>query len=110
MIGRSSMPTSAVKRITRKQGQAILRVPLSRLSLPLVLIFQGLISLVVLQNTAFQDEALYLLAGRQIIDGWLGAPHFPISWAYFLSGYAYFYPVIGGMLDILGGVELARLF
>jgi 4-amino-4-deoxy-L-arabinose transferase-like glycosyltransferase len=110
MIVRTSVHTSAVKRISRKQVQDLVKVPLARLSLPLVLIFQGLISLVVLHNTAFQDEALYLLVGRDIVDGWLGLSHFPIPWAYFLSGYAYFYPVIGGTLDKLGGVELARMF
>jgi len=96
------------KKITRKR--LLVNVPLSRWSLPLILIFQALLSLILLRNTAFQDEALYLLAGRQIIDGWLGLPHFPVEWASFLSGYAYFYPVIGGALVMLGGVELARMF
>lgn len=93
-----------------RRGHSIVKVPISRLSLPLILIFQGLISLMVLRNSAFQDEALYLLAGQQTISGWLGLPHFPIPWAYFLSGYAYLYPVIGGALNMLGGVELARSF
>src|SRR5947199_970934 len=103
----TSLHEIAAKEIRR--GHSIVKVPISRLSLPLILIFQGFISLMVLRNTAFQDEALYLFAGRQIIDGWLGLPHYPIPWAYFLSGYAYFYPVLGGALDMLGGVELARL-
>jgi 4-amino-4-deoxy-L-arabinose transferase-like glycosyltransferase len=71
---------------------------------------QAIISLGTLHNTAFQDEALYLFAGRQIISGWLGLPHVPVEWASFLSGYAYFYPVIGGALAMLGGLELARTF
>ncbi len=96
------------KIITRKR--LLTNVTMSRWSLPLILAFQALLSWALLRNTAFQDEALYLFAGRQIINGWLGLPHFPIPWAYFLSGYAYFYPVIGGMLDKLGGVELARTF
>ncbi len=98
----------AAKEITR--GHITVKRPISWLSLPLIVLFQGLISLMVLHNTAFQDEALYLFAGRQIINGWIGLPHFTVAWAYFLSGYAYFYPVIGGTLDMLGGVELARMF
>jgi 4-amino-4-deoxy-L-arabinose transferase-like glycosyltransferase len=108
MIGTSSIQKSAVKRITRKQVKAFV-IP-SFWPLILILAMQAIISVATLHNTAFQDEALYLFAGRQIINGWLGLPDFAISWAYFLSGYAYFYPVIGGALDKFGGVELARMF
>ncbi len=106
----TSSPQHSVetKKITRKSLLA--NVPMSRWSLPLILTFQALLSWILLRNTAFQDEALYLFAGRQVIDGWLGLPHFPVEWASFLSGYAYFYPVIGGALAMLGGVELARMF
>jgi len=104
----TSLHKVAAKEITREHST--FKGPISRFSLPLILIFQVVISLIVLRNSAFQDEALYLFAGRQIINGWLGLPHFPIPWAYFLSGYAYLYPVIGGTLDKLGGVELARMF
>lgn len=104
----SSQHSVETKKITRKSLLA--NVPMSRWSLPLILTFQALLSWILLRNTAFQDEALYLLAGRQIIDGWLGLPLFPVEWASFLSGYAYFYPVIGGALVMLGGVELARMF
>ena len=95
----TSLYEISAKEIRRRNS--IIRMPMSRFSLPLILIFQGIISLIVLRNTAFQDEALYLYAGGQIINGWLGLPHFPIPWAYFLSGYAYFYPVIGGALKDL---------
>ncbi|HKV58965.1 MAG TPA: glycosyltransferase family 39 protein [Ktedonobacteraceae bacterium] len=104
----SSQQLIKTKKITRKRRLA--GVTMSRLSLPLILVFQALLSLILLRNTAFQDEALYLFAGREIVNGWLGLPHFPVEWAYFLSGYAYFYPVIGGTLAIPGGVELARMF
>lgn len=104
----TSLYEISAKEIRRRNS--IIRIPISRFSLPLILIFQGIISLIVLRNTAFQDEALYLYAGGQIINGWLGLPHFPIPWAYFLSGYAYFYPVIAGELNRLGGLELARMF
>lgn len=103
-----SRQTIKTKQITRKRRLA--GVAMSRWSLPLILVSQALLSWILLRNTAFQDEALYLFAGREIISGWLGLPHFPVTWAYFLSGYAYFYPVIGGTLAMLGGVELARMF
>lgn len=96
------------KKIARKRLLA--NVTLFRWSLPLILAFQALLSEILLRNTAFQDEALYLFAGRQIVNSWIGQPYFPVTWAYFLSGYAYFYPVIGGGLAMLGGVELARMF
>ncbi len=96
------------RKITRRKLLA--DIAITRWSLPLILVFQALLSVVLLRNTAFQDEALYLFAGRDILNGWLGLPHFPVQWTYFLSGYAYFYPVIGGTLAMLGGVELARMF
>jgi hypothetical protein len=104
----SSPRAMKTKKITRRNLLA--GIAMSHWSLPLILVFQALLSVVLLRNTAFQDEALYLFAGRDIVNGWLGLPHFPVQWTYFLSGYAYFYPVIGGTLAMLGGVELARMF
>jgi len=108
MIQVSSPRQTVESKIITRKG-LLANVTLSCLSLPLILVFQALLSLILLHNTAFQDEALYLLAGQQIIDGWLGLPQFPISWAYFLSGYAYLYPIMGGALSMLGGLELARM-
>jgi hypothetical protein len=71
---------------------------------------QAMVSLVTLRNTAFQDEGLYLYAGRQIIRHWAGGPAPLDHYAYYFSGYPYIYPVIGGALDRLGGLELARSF
>src|SRR6266705_738653 len=102
------LPQVAVKKITK--GRSMVWVSTSRLSLSLIVLFQGLISLLTLHNTAFQDEALYLLAGRQIFNGWVGLPHVSVPWGYYFSGYPYVYPVIGGVLDMLGGVALARMF
>ncbi|HEX5303355.1 MAG TPA: glycosyltransferase family 39 protein [Streptosporangiaceae bacterium] len=76
----------------------------------LVLALQALTSLVALHNTAFQDEGLYLYAGRQIIHHWAGGPAPPENYAFYFSGYPYFYPVIGGFLDMIGGLQLARSF
>jgi 4-amino-4-deoxy-L-arabinose transferase-like glycosyltransferase len=83
---------------------------LFRLPLPLILLLQAITSLLALRNTAFQDEALYLLAGRQIILSWLGKTPYLEPYGLYFSGYPFFYPVIGGLLDFLGGLEAARLF
>jgi 4-amino-4-deoxy-L-arabinose transferase-like glycosyltransferase len=75
-----------------------------------VLVLQAAVSVAVLRNTAFQDEALYLYAGRQIIHHWNGGPVVYEPYASYFSGYPYVYPVIGGFLDMVGGLELARAF
>ena len=82
-----------------------MRVPL----LP-ILLLQAIPSLLILHNTAFQDEGLYLLAGRQIILFWLGKAAYLEPYGLYFSGYPAFYPVIAGALDFLGGLEAARLF
>lgn len=81
-----------------------------RLPLPLILLTQAVSSLIALRNTAFQDEALYLLAGRQIFLSWMGRTPYLEPYGLYFSGYPSFYPVIGGILDFLGGLEAARLF
>src|SRR6266567_2942135 len=83
---------------------------LFRLPLPLILLLQAITSLLALSNTAFQDEALYLLAGRQIFLSWMGKTPYLEPYGLYFSGYPSFYPVIGGLLDFLGGLEAARLF
>lgn len=105
MIGTSQI-------VTRKVAKAHLskNITFSKSSLPLVLLFQVIVSLTALRNTAFQDEALYLLAGKQIFNSWIGQPHSLDPYGLYFSGYPSFYPVIGGLLDMLGGVELARMF
>jgi len=71
---------------------------------------QASTSLLALRNTAFQDEALYLLAGRQILLSWMGKTPYLEPYGLYFSGYPSFYPVIGGVLDFQGGLEVARLF
>lgn len=63
-----------------------------------------------LHNSAFQDEALYLYAGRQVIHQWNGGPVPAANYPAWFSGYPYVYPPIGGFLDLVGGLELARDF
>ncbi len=83
---------------------------LFRLPLPPILLVQAITSLLALRNTAFQDEALYLLAARQIVLSWMGKTPYLEPYGLYFSGYPSFYPVIGGVLDFLGGLEAARLF
>jgi 4-amino-4-deoxy-L-arabinose transferase-like glycosyltransferase len=71
---------------------------------------QAAVSLITLRNTAFQDEGLYLYAGRQIIRHWTGGPAPLDHYAFYFSGYPNVYPVVGGYLDRIGGLELARSF
>ncbi|GEO94643.1 glycosyltransferase family 39 protein [Kocuria turfanensis] len=77
---------------------------------PLLLLVtvQGLLSLR-LGNTAFQDEALYVLAGQEILAHWLtGAP--VIDYGSFFSGVPVAYPVLAGLLQYVGGLPLVRAF
>ena len=81
-----------------------------RWPLLVVLALQAVVSVSALRSTAFQDEALYLYAGRQIIHHWGGGPVPLDHYAFYFSGYPDVYPVIGGFLDMVGGLELARAF
>lgn len=75
-----------------------------------VLALQSVVAITTLHNSAFQDEALYLYAGRQIIHHWGGGPAPLADYAFYFSGYPYIYPPIGGFLDMIGGLSLARDF
>jgi hypothetical protein len=94
----------------RSDKQASFNRRLSRFLLLLILLLQVSTSLLALNNTAFQDEALYLLAGHQILLSWQGQTPYLEPYGLYFSGYPFFYPVIAGFLDFLGGLEAARLF
>lgn len=104
----ASLQQSTLRYVARRQ----VRVGVLPSFWPLILILaiQAGVSLITLHNTAFQDEALYLYAGRQIFHYWMGGPVPLDRYAYYFSGYPGFYPVIGGILDMIGGLELARSF
>src|SRR6266849_11180853 len=108
MIGTSSIQQSTIGRVTRKQVRASV-IP-SFWPLMLILAMQATVSLATLHNTAFQDEALYLYAGRQLFRYWTGGPVTLDHYACYFSGSPGVYPVIGGVLDMIGGLELARSF
>lgn len=83
---------------------------LARAPLAIILALQALVSLITLRNTAFQDEALYVFAGRQIINSWTGGPPTTEPYVTYFSGYPDLYPAFAGWLDKLGGLEAVRFF
>lgn len=83
---------------------------LYRRPLPFILLLQAAISLLILHNTAFEDEALYIHAGARLLRSLeLGTPT-PVRYAAFFSGYPYFYPLLAGALNQFGGLATVRLF
>lgn len=109
MIGLASpQGLPGTKKITRQRQLS--HAATARWTLPLILVFQVLVAWFLLQNTAFQDEALYVYAGRQIWQSWLGGPPVIDPYSSYISGYPYIFPLIGGGLDLLGGLGLARAF
>ena len=78
--------------------------------LMILLTFQSVVSLGLLHNTAFQDEALYLYAGRQLFNYWLKGGAAPTeAYEQFFSGHPLGYPLVAGGLDELFGLEGVRL-
>ena len=58
-------------------------------------------------NTAFQDEALYLWAGRLEWAHWLHGAQLPVFATWF-SGSPVIYPPLGALADSIGGLAAAR--
>lgn len=82
---------------------------LKRLSpLVAILVAQSLLSLT-LQNTAYQDEALYIVAGSQLTSQFHGGPPVLEPYAQYFSGLPWFYPVLSSTMYSLGGLAATRL-
>ncbi len=80
---------------------------ISRVILLAILMMQAVLSLR-LRNTAFEDEAQYLYAGRlEIAHLFHGAP-LPINFASYFSGSPVLYPVLGAAANSVGGLAAAR--
>lgn len=92
------------RQLTMPRREIITALPLA-----VILVFQSVLSLS-LQNTAFQDEALYLYAGRQYFLQLLGGPAVAEPYGRYFSGLPFLYPLLAGALDNYGGLEVARLF
>lgn len=79
------------------------------LPLGVILTLQAGVALVTLNNSAFQDEALYIYAGRQLLDQYLGGAQVVDPFATYMSGHPDVYPLLAGALDAVGGLALARM-
>ncbi|MFI6006160.1 glycosyltransferase family 39 protein [Streptomyces sp. NPDC051366] len=73
-----------------------------------VLAFQAMLSLR-LSNTAFQDEALHLTAGRAELSHLLQGTPLPFNYAAYLSGSPQLYPVLAAAVDGTFGLYGARM-
>jgi 4-amino-4-deoxy-L-arabinose transferase-like glycosyltransferase len=92
------------------QGRVVLvRLGASPLPLTGILVVQALLSLrLVWSNTAFQDEALYMWAGRLEWAHWLHGGSVPDFPAYF-SGAPVVYPPLAAVASGIGGLAGARI-
>jgi hypothetical protein len=79
----------------------------SMLALLAILGFQAVMSLR-LENTAFEDEALYLYAGRMELAHLLHGAALQGDYASYFPGAPVLYPVLAAALNALGGLALAR--
>ncbi|MGC0338563.1 ArnT family glycosyltransferase [Streptomyces sp. SLBN-8D4] len=84
------------------------RAWVSRGVLAVVLLVQAVLSLR-LSNTAFQDEALYLAAGHNIIDHWASGTPLHSGYESYFSGSPMLYPVVAAVVDGYFGLSGARL-
>jgi Dolichyl-phosphate-mannose-protein mannosyltransferase len=102
----------AAGRSTAALAAAVRRWPRARRAgqlLPAVLALQAALSLrLVWSNGAYQDEALYLWAGRLEIARWTHGTPVPGFQAYF-SGSPVIYPPIAALAGDIGGLAGARI-
>jgi hypothetical protein len=84
------------------------RTLVSRLALVLILCLQAALSLH-LRNTAFEDEALYLYAGHMELEHLLHGAALQGSYVAYFSGSPVLYPVLGAVLNMIGGLTLVRM-
>ena len=84
------------------------RTTVSRLILIGILCLQEILSLR-LHNTAFEDEALYLYAGRAELEHLLHGVALPQAYATYFSGAPVLYPVAAAAINMVGGLALARM-
>jgi hypothetical protein len=98
-----NQPVSALLKQNRCE-----RFTSGRWPLPIVLIIQvALCCHLIWANTAYQDEALYLVTGHLEWSRWLHGTSIAQFQTYF-SGSPVIYPPIGAAADALGGLAAAR--
>ena len=98
----AATPTSRSPRPARRRV-------LDYLPLAAVLLVQAVASLR-LDNSAFQDEALYLYTGHWVLDHWLHGVELYSDPGDWFAGAPQLYPVLAALLDDVGGLGLTRLF
>ncbi|MEX5297009.1 glycosyltransferase family 39 protein [Kocuria sp. CPCC 205268] len=103
-------PPPAAPRAAPATGHAGTRAAqwIQRLAVPLLVLLQVLLSLR-LGNTAFEDEALYVQAGRDLLDHLRTGAEVE-DYGFYFSGAPLAYPLLAGLLDELGGLALVRAF
>ncbi len=89
-------------------GPSRRRTWVSRAVLLSILCVQAALSLR-MQNTAFEDEALYLYTGHLEIAHWLHGAALQGNYSSYFSGAPVLYPVLGAAADGLGGLAAARV-
>ena len=103
----SSWPAQLARRPDWRH-RALARVTAFPWPLLAVLTVQAAFNLrMVWSNTAFQDEALYLWAGRLEWAHWLHGAPIPVFDTWF-SGSPVIYPPLGALADSIGGLAAAR--
>ena len=104
-------PASWPARLARREDwrhRVRARVRAFRWPLLAILTVQAALNLrMVWSNTAFQDEALYLWAGRLEWAHWLHGAPIPVFASWF-SGSPVIYPPLGALADSIGGLAAAR--
>src|SRR5258706_5178996 len=107
------MTTTSIKNLSVPHMSSIWRWSLMRSAtvLPLIaILILQVMAAMSLHNTAFQDEALYVYAGRAYVNQITVGQIVAEPYGRYMSGLPFFYPVIAGMLDTFGGLELVRAF
>jgi hypothetical protein len=102
----AQLRTEHVPGHTHARAHAAMRVA-PTIALGVVLATQ-LVVLVTLVNGPFQDEALYVFAGRDLWHAFLTGARPTDQYGTYFSGLPEFYPVVAGWLDHLGGLEAVR--
>ena len=83
------------------------RAWLSRAVVALILLMQAVLTLR-MNNSAFEDEALYLYVGHLEIAHWLHGAALQGDYPSYFSGAPVLYPVLGALADSIGGLVAAR--
>jgi 4-amino-4-deoxy-L-arabinose transferase-like glycosyltransferase len=100
-------PSPLHRAVSKPRERAAWIVPVGTLALFAIVCLQAAMSLR-LRNTAFEDEALYLYAGRMELAHLLYGVPLQSAYASYFSGAPVLYPVVAAALNAVGGLALAR--